>query len=144
MRKSLADSRDFNAGRRQSLAWKKIAYKVGSPMKGCHNCGDWEMREYGARHKKFYTSGYDVWRSYSPSQTVWTYYCYTCSAKDHKAWENAADIGKDAIRGTAEAKAFHRRAARKSSPRVQNIPLTEEQLARLAESVKHIFKKKGG
>jgi hypothetical protein len=141
MKKSLADSRDFNAGRRQSFSWRKVAYKVGSPMKGCYNCGDYDLITVGRRTVKQYTSGFDVWRSYCPSQTEWTYYCYECSAKDYKAWENAKDVGEEPIRGTAEAKAYHRRAARKSTTRVHSSPLSKDQLDRLAKSVAHIFKK---
>lgn len=145
MKKSLANSRDFNAGRRQSISWKKIAYKIGSALKGCHSCGEWEMRQYGRRSLKYYFSGHDVWRSYCPSQTGWTYYCYTCSAKDHKAWENAKDVGEEALRGSREALAALRKMRKvsgsKTTSRPQNKPLSKEMLDRLAESVEHIFKR---
>ncbi len=99
MKKSRADSRDFNANRRQGIALSKIGYRCGSSYKGCHNCGDWEMRWVGKRRRKWYTSGKDVWRSYSPASMPedwrWTYWCYTCGARDEECWENASDIGEE-------------------------------------------------
>jgi len=44
--------------------------------------------------RKIYDSGFDVWRSYSPQTTGWTYWCGTCGAKDETCWENcAAELG---------------------------------------------------
>jgi RNA polymerase sigma factor (sigma-70 family) len=44
--------------------------------------------------RKIYDSGFDVWRSYSPRTTGWTYWCGTCGAKDEQCWENcAAELG---------------------------------------------------
>lgn len=79
---------------------KRIAYKVGSMFKGCHCCGDYDQEDGG---RKRYTTGYLVYRSYVPKQVGWTYWCYECGAKDQQAWEDAKDIGMEAIRGSAEA-----------------------------------------
>ena len=81
----------------------RVAYKVGSYFKGCGQCGDTEMVPWGSRMVKRYLNGYDVYRSYAPSVTGWTYWCMTCGARDLGAWGNAKDIGEFAIRGTREA-----------------------------------------
>jgi len=142
MKKSLADSRDFNAKRRQNFAWRKIAKLVGSSWKGCDSCGVWEMRHYGKRSRKYYFTGRDVWRSYSPAQTEWTYYCYECSATDLDVRNNADDVGEEYRAGPSELMAEIRRkraADSRPAPRPKTKPLSEEDLDRLAESVKHIF-----
>src|SRR5271169_2448135 len=84
-------------------AWRerKVCYRVGSFLKGCENCGDWfwDERRNGRRFRHF-TSGFQVFRSYAPSQVHWTYVCWECGAKDYFAWANPKDIGCDAIVGS--------------------------------------------
>lgn len=102
MKKLQAAMRDNSA-----KAWreKKEMYKVGSFIKGCNNCGEWYMHEMpNGRTVKRYTSGFNVFRLYYPSRHKdLTYYCYDCAARNEKAWENASDIGLDAIVGARDA-----------------------------------------
>jgi len=78
---------------------KKISYRCGSYMKGCRNCGEtkWIRTKKGKR-KRRYKSGYAVFRSYAPSQTGWTFWCYECGAKDERCWGNCRDeLGHAAV-----------------------------------------------
>lgn len=79
---------------------RSVAYKVGGYFKGCANCGELEERD---DDKERYLSGYQVYRSYVPARTKWTYKCWECGARDLRCWSGAIDIGLDAIRGTREA-----------------------------------------
>ncbi len=98
MKKLQAAMRDRAAKR---IPESYLYYKVGSCFKGCHHCGEFECEDGSSR--KRYTSGFNVFRSYYPCRTKWTYWCWDCSATDEAAWEGAADIGRDAIRGSKEA-----------------------------------------
>jgi hypothetical protein len=144
MKKLQAAMRDKAAKR-----WNesKLYYKVGSVFKGCANCGDYEEDETeSGRTKRRYTSGYQVFRSYSPKWMGWTYWCYECGAKDEKCWENAIDIGQDAIVGSRDSvrarKAEMRRDAVKNDvvpkapSRASEIARLEAELARLMEMLK--------
>ena len=86
-------------------------YKVGSYFKGCQHCGEVVWVQCGDREVKRYLSGYDVFRSYQPQSEGWTYWCWTCGAKDMACWEDAENIGQDAIRGTRDAIAAHKKYA---------------------------------
>ena len=76
----------------------------------------------------------------------WTYWCYECGAKDEKCWENAIDIGQDAIVGSRDSvrarKAEMRRDAVKNDvvpkapSRASEIARLEVELARLMEMLK--------
>lgn len=79
---------------------RKTMYKVGSPMKGCHHCGDVQVEESG---KKRYLSGFQIFRSYRPWDTKWTYCCWECGAKDAACWEGAWDLGREPILGSRDA-----------------------------------------
>lgn len=93
-----------SAPRRQAYKLSKVGYKVGSYFKGCCNCGETDVVEIASgREKKVYLSGYFVYRAYVPARVGWTYWCYTCGAKDLRAWEGAEDIGEEAIRGVRSA-----------------------------------------
>ncbi len=133
----------------RSWAERKLYYKVGSVFKGCANCGDYEEEETeSGRTKRRYTSGYMVFRSYSPGHIGWTYWCYECGAKDEKCWENAVDIGQDAIVGCREAvrnrKAEMRRDLTKNAT-VQRAPSRADEIARLeAELARLMAMLKGG
>ena len=142
MKKLQAAMRDKAAKR-----WNesKLYYKVGSVFKGCANCGDYEEDETeSGRTERRYTSGYQVFRSYSPKWMGWTYWCYECGAKDEKCWENAIDIGMDAIVGVRssikEIKTTLRKEAVKmetrAPSRASEIARLESELARLMEMVK--------
>jgi hypothetical protein len=96
---------------------------------------------------KRYKSGYDVFRAYDPKWLGWTYYCWTCSAKDERAWEGAEDIGLPAIRGSHDAirvaKArFHKDHPKNEKPvpamptRVAEIRALQDELAALMAMMK--------
>jgi|ERR1700722_9298393 len=136
--------------KRQSYSLSRIAYKVGSFFKGCHQCGDFEWVELGAREVKRYSSGYNVYRAYAPETVHWTYYCMDCSAKDLKAWEDAKDIGTFAIRGTRDAVArskgilrkerlkFDAKAEVKDPVKDSEIEALEKEVERLEELLKGV------
>ncbi len=123
---------------------RKTMYKVGSPMKGCHYCGDVEEDEVTGR--RCYTSGFQVFRAYRPWETKWTWKCWECGATDLACWENDGlglveqELGKEPLLGNrdavAEKKVLLRRAAMKlAAPRdpekVARIKELEERLATL-------------
>ena len=98
---------------KSAKTWKerRTYYKIGSYFKGCRNCGVVEMVE--TKSGKFverYTSGTNVFRSYDPKATKWTYACAECGAKDLKCWapDKAGFIeetlGEPPIQGTRDAK----------------------------------------
>jgi len=101
-----------SAPRRQAYMLQKVGYKIGSFFKGCAFCGDTEERQAGERMRTFYLSGYNVWRAYVPRRVNWTYWCYDCGARDSQAWNNAKDLGLDAIRGTRDAVRLAKKAFR--------------------------------
>ena len=129
--------------RRQSYALSRIAYKVGSFMKGCHFCGDFFWKEKGDREVKQYTGGFNVYRAYAPCTTGWTYLCMDCSAKDLKAWEDAKDIGEFAIRGTRDAvknsKKFLRKEKLKFDAKAEvKDPVKDSEIEALEKEVKRL------
>ena len=144
MKKLQAAMRD-----RSAATWRerKVMYRVGSYFKGCAHCGDTEEVETASgRTVLRYLTGHQVFRSYQPSAMKWTYWCYECGAKDEKCWENAVDIGRDAIVGSREAvrnrKAEMRRDAVKNDvvpkapSRASEIARLEAELVRLMEMLK--------
>ena len=145
MKKLEAATRD-----RSAATWRerKVMYKVGSYFKGCSNCGETEEVEVGSSGRMVlrYLTGLQVFRSYQPSAVKWTYWCYECGAKDEKCWENAIDIGQDAIVGSRDSvrarKAEMRRDAVKNDvvpkapSRASEIVRLEAELARLMEMLK--------
>ena len=84
-------------------------------MKGCRNCGEIErIRTAKGKWKTVYKSGYAVFRSYSPSQTAWTFWCYECGAKDELCWANCEfELGCEAVIRPRSALAY-------KDPRVVN------------------------
>ena len=144
MKKLQAAMRD-----RAAASWreKKLYYKVGSVFKGCAHCGDYEEEETDSGcTKRRYTSGHMVYRSFSPSQLGWTYWCWECGAKDQAAWENAIDVGRDAITGDRDAVRRGRYALRKqvvkmevkvvAPSRAQEIARLEAEIAKLTAMLK--------
>jgi RNA polymerase sigma factor (sigma-70 family) len=95
---------EHNSGpRRANLPFprglKRIAYRCGSYMKGCRNCGEKrQIRTKSGRRKTIYKSGYAVFRAYAPNETGWTFWCYECGAKDEQCWANCyAELGFAAL-----------------------------------------------
>ena len=145
MKKLEAATRD-----RAAAAWRerKVMYKVGSYFKGCSNCGETTEVEVGSSGRTVlrYLTGLQVFRAYQPSASGFTYWCYECGAKDEKCWENAIDIGQDAIVGSRDSvrarKAEMRRDAVKNDvvpkapSRASEIARLEAELARLMEMLK--------
>lgn len=83
---------------------RKLMYKVGSCFKGCRQCGDFTIEVTASgKEKKRYLTGMNVFRAFCPTQLGWTYLCWDCSAKDHRCWEDANDVGEDARLGNREA-----------------------------------------
>jgi DNA-directed RNA polymerase specialized sigma24 family protein len=78
---------------------KRIAYRCGSYMKGCRNCGEMRrIRTKSGRKKTVYQSGYAVFRAYTPSETGWTFWCYECGAMDTQCWAKCkAELGRAAV-----------------------------------------------
>lgn len=86
-------------------------YRVGSYFKGCCQCGEVEWVETkGGNLVKRYRSGYDVFRAYDPRHLGWTWWCYTCGAKDLRCWEPDEhgfieyQLGKPPLMGNRDAK----------------------------------------
>lgn len=145
MKKLQAAMRDRMA---RSWAERKVMYKVGSVFKGCANCGDYEEEETeSGRTKRRYTSGLMVFRSYVPCRVGWTYWCYECGAKDEKCWENAIDIGQDAIVGCREAVRSRKAEMRRDSVKnaiTQRAPSRAEEIARLEAELAKLMAMLGG
>ena len=132
--------------RRQSVALAKIAYKVGSYFKACENCSQKEEVETASgRTVTRYLSGYDVYRAYSPKTAGFSYWCYSCGAKDEKCWPGALDIGMDAIVGSRDSVRQRKMVLRKESvkmttkapSRAEDIARLEGELARLMGMLKN-------
>lgn len=69
---------------------QKTVFKVGSPMRGCHQCGETkEVETKSGRTRKVFTSGFNVFRAYKPLAIGWTFWCHDCGAKDAVCWPNA-------------------------------------------------------
>lgn len=103
MTKAQAAARD-----KAAKTWKerKLWYRIGSVFKRCASCGS-----------------FDVFRSYCPADVHWTYRCTFCGAVDHAAWENAWDIGKDAIVGVRGPINQKKRGIREGlSPKPERAP----------------------
>ena len=128
---------------RSAATWKqrKAMYRVGSYFKGCHNCGEVEWVETaGGREVKRYRSGYEVFRAYQPSWTGWTYWCYQCGAKDGRCWEDAIDLGTDAIVGARDAvramrAKFRKDHERNDRPARTKDPSREAQIEELTRQI---------
>lgn len=71
----------------------RVAFKVGSPMKGCKHCGETTVRNA----KVVFLNGYNVYRSYKPLVEGWTYKCMECFATDDDCWHNAQGLGTEPI-----------------------------------------------
>ena len=119
---------------------KKLYYRVGSYFKGCNNCGEKiEVESDSGKTQVRYLSGYDVFRAYDPHAMGFTYYCWTCSAKDEKCWQDATDIGLPAIRGSrqamARAKAAFRKSLAKEDRPVPVVPTRHAEIAALGQEL---------
>lgn len=148
--------------RRQALALARISYKVGSCFKGCCHCGDYDLIEVGGREVKRYTSGYNVYRSYKPWATKWTWWCYDCGSKDLRCWEPDAagnveeQLGKEPRRGArsvmidgklvetrslikAEQRKEQRAQAAPSVQRAAPKPAVEQQIEALEAKVRALM-----
>jgi len=147
VRKLQAAMRDVSAKK-----WREntVMYRVGSVFKGCHHCGDYDVETSDSgREKKRYSSGFNVYRSYYPSRTHWTYLCMDCAAKDLQAWEGAIDIGLDAIVGARDAVRTNKMRLRKEHVQMETKADThnsrESEIARLeAELAEVMALLKGG
>jgi hypothetical protein len=132
MNKLQAAMRDYAA---KTWRERKLYYKVGSYFKGCHNCGEKiEIESDSGSVQVRYKSGFDVFRSYDPKGMGWTYYCWTCGAKDDLCWSDAIDIGQPAIRGSRDVVSRVRAQMRKDA--VGNDQPRREVTSRSAEIAK--------
>ena len=107
---------------RSAASWRerKVMFKVGSYFRGCRNCGDTEWVELpSGREVERWLTGTSVFRAYQPSASGFTYYCWDCSAKDLKCWDNATDIGLDALVGSRDAVRAVRADRRREAVRVE-------------------------
>ncbi len=133
---------------------RKIYYRVGSYFKGCRNCGQTvEIEMSPGKYVKRYLSGYDVYRSYDPKFVGWTWWCYTCGAKDLKCWEPDTsgmvehELGNPPVQGCRDVKYAKKQNTRKmlagstsskgpeklpADPEIQKI---KDEIARLKELV---------
>lgn len=123
---------------------RKVYYKVGSYFKGCRNCGEVELVETKSGNSvERYVSGHDVFRSYDPKFVGWTWWCYTCGAKDLKCWapDSAgmveAELGKPPMMGSREVKYQAKKAMRRelceAAPRQEKVSNDPEILRIQAE-----------
>ena len=128
-------------------------YRVGSAFKGCANCGDTEEEELpSGRIVVRYTSGFQVFRSYSPSWTKWTLWCYECGAKDLRCWAPdelgliEAELGKPPIQGARGAIAQRKYALRKEAVKLlPRAPTKVSEIERLEKEIAELMAKiKGG
>jgi len=133
---------------RSAATWRerKVMYKVGSVFKGCANCGDYEEDEAeSGRTKRRYTSGYQVFRSYSPKWMGWTYWCWDCGAKDLKCWDGALDIGMDAIVGARGSIKEIKMTLRKEAVKMETrAPSRASEIARLEAELAELMSKLRG
>ena len=137
---------------RSALTWRerKVMFRVGSVFRGCRFCGItyWVELPSGKEVERWST-GLDVFRAYQPKASGFTYYCWSCSAKDLVCWPGALDIGMDAIVGCRDAVKARKYALRKehlklhpelvvprAPSRASEIARLEAELARLMEMVK--------
>jgi hypothetical protein len=61
-----------------------------------------------------------------------TYYCWTCSGKDERCWQDAIDIGLPAIRGSREVIAKVKAVFRKGLEKKNNVPTVPTRQAEIA------------
>jgi hypothetical protein len=109
-------------------------YRVGSYFKGCHHCGEVEwVTAPSGREVKRYLTGHQVFRCYVPSRLGWTYWCYECGAKDGACWEDAQDIGADAIVGCRGAVAARKMVLRKERVKLESRAVAPTKASRVAE-----------
>jgi hypothetical protein len=102
MNKLQAAMKDKSAKR-----WResKVMYRVGSCIKGCRQCGitEWVTLSNGREVERWKT-GLDVFRSYDPASCGWTWWCWSCGAKDAACWDQSdnavAQLGKPPASGT--------------------------------------------
>jgi hypothetical protein len=90
MKKYEANRKD----RAHAMRWRllKIAHKVGGSFKGCQQCG---VRVPLGR-RTLWLTGHNVYRAFVPARTGWTWYCWDCSARDLRAWDDTRDeLGTD-------------------------------------------------
>ena len=135
MRKLEAATRDASA---KTWRERKVMYRIGSYFKGCDNCGQKIIVELpSGREVVRFLSGYDVFRAYQPAASHFTYYCFTCSAKDEKCWPDAKDLGRDAICGSRDAvraaKAAFRKQHKENSKPAKEEAVDVARDARIAE-----------
>lgn len=107
MNKLDASVKDASA-RRASVSIKHY-FKVGSCFKGCRHCGTTEMRVSAkGRAKEVWLDGFNVFRSYDPKFTGWTWWCYDCAAKDFDCWDCTdyalTELGQPPVQGVRSAK----------------------------------------
>jgi hypothetical protein len=123
---------------KSAAGWRerKQYYKVGSPMKGCRQCGEIEEDERG---KERWITGMQVFRSYRPWEIGWTFKCWDCSATDLRCWGNdelglvAAEIGKEPILGNRDVVKAKKYALRKEAMRVQKQSVDLDKLEKIKE-----------
>lgn len=137
---------------RAASSWreKKTMYKVGSYFKGCQHCGETEEVEVGTSGGTAlrYLTGLQVFRSYVPASSGWTYWCWECGAKDAQCWSDAIDIGVDAIVGSRDSVKARKAEMRKHAVRndsTQRLPSRKSQIAELEAELERLMEMlKGG
>jgi hypothetical protein len=127
---------------------RKQMYKVGSPMKGCLHCGNTEEDENG---RVRYTSGFQVFRSYMPQWTKWTWKCWECGSTDLSCWAAddlglvEAQLGKEPVIKPKDQMAKYRYALRKEAmlkmegPAVPKSPTKSAEIARLQKDLAQLM-----
>ena len=96
---------------KSAKTWRErtVMFKVGSAFKGCRHCGEIviDITKSG-KEKERWTSGFNVYRSYRPWETKWTWRCDECGAVDWACWDksdsNYLDLGREPILGSVKAK----------------------------------------
>lgn len=140
MKKLQAAMRDKAAKRWHEA---RVMYKVGSPMKGCRNCGEEEEVEDG---KWQFTSGFQVFRAYKPWWTKWTWKCWECGATDLACWAPdelgliEAELGKEPLLGNREGVRKKKYQLRREAMRQMDKPTPERVTSREAVNPEHTAK----
>ena len=132
--------------KRQSVALARIAYKIGSYFKACENCSEKEETETASgKIIVRYLSGYDVYRAYSPRSAGYSYWCYSCGAKDLQCWSGAIDIGMDAIVGARGSIKEIKMTLRKEAVKMETrAPSRASEIARLEAELAELMSKLRG
>jgi hypothetical protein len=131
---------------KSSKSWpeRKTCYKVGSPMKGCNNCGEVEENDRG---RLVYTSGFQVFRSYKPQWTNWTWKCWECGATDLQCWAEdsagmvVAQMGKEpVIKPRSEMVVYKQKLRREAMAEMRGskAPVIEARSATKSEQIKKL------